>query len=137
MEVNFLYLILFIIGIFYANYLFILYYKKYLRNQIELEFQELIQKERKNAVERSRVVLKGQISEQLSPYLPNFPANPSECKFLGNPVDFVVFSGLDNKKVEEILFIEVKTGNAKLNHTEKSIKEAIENKKIKFVEYRI
>ena len=46
---------------------------------------------RKDAVERSRYVLTGKVWEQVAPYLPNFKHNPSDIRFLGSPVDFVVF----------------------------------------------
>lgn len=99
--------------------------------------QSVIEKERADAIKKSRGVLTGQFSEQISPYLPNFPVNASECKFLGSPIDFIAFKGLDEKNVTEIVFIEVKTGKSKLNGTEKSIKDAILNKKIRFEEYRL
>lgn len=99
--------------------------------------QSVMEKEKKDAINKSRAVLKGQFSEQLSPFESDFPVKPSEARFLGAPIDFIAFKGLDEKNVEEIIFIEIKTGNAKLNGTEKSIKEAIENKKVRFEEYRI
>ena len=99
--------------------------------------QQVIKKERKDAIEKSRSILKGQFSEQLSPFNSDFPVKPSEARFLGAPIDFIAFKGLDEKNVQEIIFIEVKTGKANLNQTEKSIKNAIINKKIKFETYRI
>lgn len=99
--------------------------------------QQVIDKERRDAVNKSRAVLKGQFSEQLSPFEDDFPVKPSECRFLGAPVDFIAFTGLDDKDVSEIVFIEVKTGSSKMNGTEKSIKEAIKNKRVRFVEYRM
>lgn len=92
---------------------------------------------RKDAVMRSRAVLGGHFSEQLAPYLPDFEFNPSECKFIGKPIDFLVFKGLDNKDVDEIVFVEVKSGNSKLTSSEKKIKEAVENKKVSWREYRV
>jgi predicted Holliday junction resolvase-like endonuclease len=92
---------------------------------------------RKDAIMKSRAVLGGQFSEQLAPYLPNFEYLPTECKFLGKPIDFVVFKGMDNKKIEEIIFVEVKSGNSKLNAHEKNLKDTINKKKVKWVEYRI
>ena len=65
---------------------------------------------RQDAIARSRAVLAGNFSEQLAPYLPNFPFNPSECKFIGKPVDFIVFHGLDEKNVTGVSFVEVKSG---------------------------
>ncbi len=99
--------------------------------------QSVIEKERQDAIKKSRGILTGQFSEQISPYLPNFPVSPSECKFLGSPIDFIAFKGLDEKNVTEIVFIEVKTSKSKLNGTEKSIRDAILNKKVRFEEYRI
>lgn len=97
----------------------------------------VIDKERKDAINKSRAVLKGQFSEQLSPFSQNFPVKPSEARFLGAPIDFIAFKGLDEKNVEEIVFIEIKSGKSQLNQTEKSIKKAVENKKIRFEEFRI
>lgn len=92
---------------------------------------------RKDAVFRSRAVLSGQFSEQLAPFFPGFNFKPTECKFLGKPVDFIVFKGMDNKKIDEVVFVEVKSGKSKLSDVEKSLKETIENKNIRWEEYRI
>jgi len=92
---------------------------------------------RKDAVLRSRAVLSGQFSEQLAPFFPDFNFKPTECKFLGKPVDFIVFKGGDDKKIDEVVFVEVKSGKSKLSSTEKSLKETIEKGKISWEEYRI
>lgn len=92
---------------------------------------------RKDAIMKSRAVLGGQFSENLAPYLPNFPYLPTECRFLGKPTDFIVFKGMDEKKIDEVVFVEVKSGNSKLTPQEKNLKEAIAKKKVKFEEYRI
>ena len=103
-------------------------------------WKEEIGKHRKDAVSRSRAVLSGQMSEQIAPYLPGFNFSPSECKFIGKPVDFICFNGLDNKqekKIDEIVFIEVKSGKGKLSSFEKSVKDAVEDKRVRWEEYRI
>jgi len=92
---------------------------------------------RKEAIMKSRAVLGGQFSENLAPYLPDFPYLPTECRFLGKPTDFIVFKGMDEKKIEEVIFVEVKSGKAKLSPQEKNLKEAINKKKVRFEEYRI
>ena len=74
---------------------------------------------RKDAILRSRSVLGGHFSEQLAPYLPDFEYLPTECRFIGKPIDFIVFKGMDDKKIDEIIFVEVKSGNAKLSSQEK------------------
>ena len=92
---------------------------------------------RKDAIMKSRAVLGGQFSEQLAPFLPDFKYLPTECRFIGKPIDFIVFKGMDDKKIDEVVFVEVKSGNAKLNQHEKNLKETIEKKRVKWVEYRI
>lgn len=93
---------------------------------------------RKDAVKRSKAVINGQVAEQIAPFLPDFPANPSDARFIGKPVDFIVFSGLsENEKIDEILFVEVKTGKSLLSEREKEVKKAIEQRRVRYVEYRI
>src|SRR3989344_342960 len=92
---------------------------------------------RKEAIMKSRAVLGGQFSEQLAPYLPNFNYLPTECRFLGKPVDFIVFKGMDEKNISEVVFVEAKSGKSKLSSHEKSLKEAIEKKRVRWEEYRV
>jgi predicted Holliday junction resolvase-like endonuclease len=92
---------------------------------------------RRDAALRSRAVLAGQFSEQLAPYLPDFPYRPSEVKFLGKPVDLIVFRGLDDRSVGEIVFIEVKSGDSRLSSSERGIRESIEAGRVRFEEYRV
>lgn len=96
-----------------------------------------IPEHRKDAIAKSRAVLSGMFSEQLSPYLPGFPFKPNEVRFLGKPIDFIAFKGIDDRKVDEVVFVEVKSGKAKLNQTEKSLKDAIKKKKVRWEEYRV
>lgn len=105
---------------------------QFFRNQCDKK------KLRKDAVKRSKAVINGQVAEQIAPFLPDFPANPSDARFIGKPVDFIVFSGLsENEKIDEILFVEVKTGKSLLSEREKEVKKAIEQGKVRYVEYRI
>ena len=92
---------------------------------------------RKEAVEKSRQVLTGKFSEQLAPYMPNFLYSPTECKFLGKPIDLIIFKGLDNKEVDEVVFMEIKTGKSTLSKTERKLRDAIKDKKVKWEEYRM
>ncbi len=95
------------------------------------------QEARGDAVKRSRAVLTGQIGEQLAPYFPDFPCDPADARFLRKPVDYVAFSGLTAGSLREVVFIEVKTGDARLTAAEKGIKEAIEAGRVRWVEYRL
>ena len=86
---------------------------------------------------RSRAVLGGQFSEQLAPYLPDFPYSPTECRFLGKPIDLVVFKGMDGKDISEVKFVEIKSGKSKLNQHEAKLRDVIKEKKVSWEEYRI
>ena len=92
---------------------------------------------RQEAALKSRSVLRGLFSEQLAPYLPDFPYSPTEVRFIGKPVDFIVFEGMDEKKINSVKFVEVKTGSSQLSQQEKELKNAIEARKVSFEEYRI
>jgi len=87
---------------------------------------------RKDAISRSRSVTVGKVSEQLVPLLPGFGYNPKDARFLGSPVDFLVFDGLDEGQLHELVFVEVKTGNATLNTRERQVKKAVDHQRVKF-----
>ncbi len=100
--------------------------------------QQIIKTEREKAVKKSREILGGQFGEQIAPFLPNFPCNPGDCKFLGQPVDFIAFPGsAEGKSVDEVLFIEVKSGKSQLSEREKQIRSAIKNGRVRYIEYRL
>lgn len=103
----------------------------------EQEWIEKLPKLRKESVEKSRQVLTGNFSEQLAPFMPDFPYSPTECKFLGKPIDLIVFKGLDKKETEEVIFLEIKSGESKLSSSEVKLKDAIKNKKVRWEEYRL
>ncbi|MEK6942536.1 MAG: Holliday junction resolvase-like protein [Nanoarchaeota archaeon] len=92
---------------------------------------------RETAIKHSRAVLAGQFSEQMSPYLPGFGHKPTEARFIGKPIDFIVFKGMDEKKIEDVIFVEVKSGQNKLSEVQKSLKSAIEQKKVSWHEYKV
>ena len=62
---------------------------------------------------------------------------PSEARFIGDPVDYVVFKGLDDKNITEVVFVEVKTGRSQLNNNELALKNIVDQQKVKFVTMRI
>jgi predicted Holliday junction resolvase-like endonuclease len=127
----FLLLLIFLILIFFMGFLFAFLI-------VKTSVHSDRKKERKDAINRSRAVLSGQMLEQVAPFLPNFPCNPADVRFVGKPIDFVAFPGaVDNKPISEILFIEVKSGNSVLSEREKEIKNAVQKGKVRYVEYRV
>jgi predicted Holliday junction resolvase-like endonuclease len=95
------------------------------------------QRVREDAVQRSLVVTAGKVHEQLIPYLPAFPYNPKDARFLGSPVDLVVFDGLAEGRVRRIVFVEVKTGGAGLTGRERMVREAVREGEVEWVELRV
>ena len=92
---------------------------------------------RQDAILRSQAVTVGKVVEQLIPYLPDFPFNPKDARFLGSPVDFVVFDGLDRGELRGIVFVEVKTGAATLSPRERQIKEILQARRVAWTELRV
>ena len=95
-------------------------------------------KVRKDAIKRSRSVIGGQLAEQVAPFLPGFPCNPGDARFIGKPVDFIAFPGMtEDNQVHEVLLIEVKTGKSALSGREKDVKKAVAEGRVRYVEYRV
>jgi predicted Holliday junction resolvase-like endonuclease len=91
---------------------------------------------RRSAIDQHRAVTHGQVYEQLVPYLPDFDFYPTDARFLGRPVDFVVFDGLDEGELRRIVFVEVKTGGSKLTSRERFIRDAIREGRVSWKEVR-
>jgi predicted Holliday junction resolvase-like endonuclease len=92
---------------------------------------------RENAVQRSLAVTAGKVHEQLVPYLPEFGFNPKDARFLGSPVDLIVFDGLAAGEVKRVVFLEVKTGGAPLTARERQVRDVIEAREVAWEELRL
>jgi len=95
---------------------------------------------REDAVQRSLAVTAGKVHEQLVPYLPEFGFNPKDARFLGSPVDLVIFDGLAAGDVRRVVFLEVKTGaagGAPLNARERQVRDVIEAREVAWAELRL
>ncbi|MEM1689759.1 MAG: Holliday junction resolvase-like protein [Candidatus Hadarchaeales archaeon] len=119
----------FLFGIFLASK----YYQWKFRTMLErwrMEFEEKLKAE---ILERSRAVLKGKIGEQLAPLLPAFKHEPADARFIGSPVDYIVFEGYKEGEPQKIIFLDVKTGKSReLTPIERKIKKLIDEKKIEW-----
>jgi predicted Holliday junction resolvase-like endonuclease len=87
---------------------------------------------RSDAVKRSQDVTRGKVTEHIVPYLPGFDFDPKDLRFLGTPIDLIAFKGLNSstEEVEEIVFIEIKTGRSALSSRERAVKRAVEEKRV-------
>lgn len=93
---------------------------------------------REDAAARSGRTLSGKALEKLVPFLKDFPYDPHDVKWLGDPVDLVIFDGYSHsREPTQIVFCEVKSGNSSLSPSQKKIKELIDEKKIKWFEFRV
>ena len=78
----------------------------------------------------------GFIYERLAPTLEGFKFNKNDCRSMLDPIDYVIFEGLSEKrKVGKIIFMDVKSGNARLSPRQRTIKRVVEEKKVKFRTY--
>lgn len=93
---------------------------------------------RQRALSASRAVMRGQISEQLAPLFEHFPWASSDARFLGHPIDYVVFDGLSADDDElEVVLVEVKTGGARLTRREAAVRAAVEAGRVRFEVVRL
>lgn len=95
---------------------------------------------KKYSLETQRSVVKGKISEQIVALLPGFPSDLkiSEARFMGSPIDFVFFKGLEEGHITEVVFVEVKSGSGQnLNPNEVSLRDAVNAKQVKWMQYNI
>jgi predicted Holliday junction resolvase-like endonuclease len=87
-------------------------------------------------LKQSRAVLGGLVSEQMAPLLPGFPFDPGDCRFIGKPVDFLVFKGMNAKEITEVVFLEVKSGASRsLNDQEKRLRDAVRAGRVSWAEF--
>jgi predicted Holliday junction resolvase-like endonuclease len=93
---------------------------------------------RQDAICRSQAVIVGKVSEHLVPFMGSvFPYNPKDARFIGSPIDILVFDGLDAGQLRDILFLEVKTSSSALTPKQRQIREAISAGRVKWREVRI
>jgi len=112
-------------------------------SKVEAEFRKTWAEQessiRRDASDRSRVVLKGKIAEHMVPLLGDiFKYDPSDARFIGAPIDYLIFDGYTRVKDDNsdepitVILADVKTGGARLNKTERRIKEAVEQGRVKW-----
>jgi len=94
------------------------------------------EKIRMDAIAKSTSTIIGKVGEQLAPILilSNYGVNPKDLRFIGTPIDYIVFKGLSDEKLEKIIFVEVKSGKIpSLTQRERRIREVIESRNIEYL----
>ncbi|HEY57424.1 MAG TPA: hypothetical protein G4O04_02590 [Anaerolineae bacterium] len=111
----------------------------------EARYREELERIRKERLGRSRAALRGQVAERLAPWLPGFAYSPSDAHFLGDPVDYILFSGyadlrdgIGHPDSLEVVILDIKRGpNARLSATQKAIARAVEAGRVRFEVLRV
>jgi predicted Holliday junction resolvase-like endonuclease len=145
MEVTVLIIVIIVVAvliIIFNNFIIRLRYEKRFREWCDAEtakWQADMEQAQKAAVNQSRAVLGGKFTEQMVPFFPDFKYDPTEVRFIGSPIDMVVFPGLAKGDPEEIVILEVKTGkSAQLTPQQKKIRQLVENGMVRWDEiYRV
>jgi len=112
-----------------------------LKLQEQKERRAFLKKKKGDIPKKSEVGAKavnlGFLLERLAPTLDGFTFERNDCRSMFDPIDYVIFEGLSKKqKVEKILFVDIKTGNARLSPKQKKIKNAIVENKVEFKTYK-
>lgn len=57
--------------------------------------------------------------------------------FIGKWVDYIIFDGLSAGKLDEIVFLEIKSWSSKQNANERMIQQTIEREKVSYEVIRV
>jgi predicted Holliday junction resolvase-like endonuclease len=112
---------------------------------LKLQMPLAIEAARKQSVNLSRATLKGQIGEQLAPLLPGFQYAASDARFLGDPIDYIIFHGYtslrDSQAIApmevELVILDIKRGNSKLSSHQRAVADAVEAGRVRFEVVRV
>ncbi len=69
--------------------------------------------------------------------------NPSDCRFLGEPIDYIIFKGATEIRegradaITKVIFIDVKTNKGSLTKIQRRIRDAIQAGRVEFEVMRI
>ena len=115
--------------------------KKELLKQIDGQNEEIVKRQNdlkrfqisvdKTSEERAISSGIGKILEKVLPYYKDFKFPLSDCRFLAEPLDVIVFEGASKNDVKNIIFMDIKTGNASLQKNQRQIRDLVVEKKVK------
>ena len=113
--------------------------------RMTLSFRRRLDAARRQSVNISRSTLKGQIGEQLAPLLPGFAYAASDARFLGDPIDYIVFNGYTNLRdtdgfdadALEVVILDIKHGGSKLTACQRAVAKAVQSGRVRFEVVRV
>ena len=80
---------------------------------------------------KSSEVRLGKVAENMAPFFDAWPYDPNNFRFLGNPIDGIQFTE------DSVVFIEIKSGKAKLSNSQKLVKDLVKRGKVEFATFRV
>jgi len=108
------------------------------RSELEQELEQRITDLNKRQIRADASVETGAISsgfgkiiEKVLPAYKNFGMPLNDSRFLGEPIDFIIFEGASQMKINHITFMDVKTGKGRLDENQKMVKDSVLDHKVK------
>lgn len=119
-----------------------------LRREMDFRVEKRLSEEedriREETLKRSRATLKGLVAEQMVPFLDAFRYAPSDARFIGSPIDYIIFDGLSgpaaggSDRPLTVILADVKTGPAaRLTRGQRMIREAVEEGRVEWETIRV
>lgn len=104
--------------------------------KFQVTYEDLMQRIKKGAPRTSLAVNVGKICEKVAPAMNGFPHSIDDCRFMAEPIDYLIFRGvMAGGKVNRLIFMDIKTGNARLNKNQRLIKETVEKGRVELLVY--
>lgn len=94
-------------------------------SELEAAFQDA------SSSRRSLATTYGRITEQFAPFLPSYPFEPKNFRFLGSPIDGVQF------EEDRVVFVEIKASNSRLTEREARIRDLVQQGRVEWLEFRV
>jgi predicted Holliday junction resolvase-like endonuclease len=95
---------------------------------------------RKDSLKRSDRIARGFAIENLAPLIQS-EYSPKDFRHFGDPIDYIVFDGLselqkgDISELRNVVFLDIKTGNSRLNTVQRRVRDAINDGRVSFKVY--
>jgi len=106
-----------------------------LQKELDDRLSDLVERRKRARTKSEKTAISvgiGKIIEKILPAHKNFNLIPADCRFIGEPIDMIVFDGVSENKIKQITFMDVKTGHASLNTHQKRVRDAINDHKVKW-----
>lgn len=98
----------------------------------KISFHQSVRAIRKQSVKQSKATTLGYVHEKIAPLLPDFPYSYKDLMFIGKGIDYLVFDGLSEGDVQQVVLLEIKTGTSRLNRNERMIRDTVRDGNISY-----